>query len=220
MGNPGFGPLAKSRKGDERVSEILDVTLELLSKQGYAAISLANVARQANIAKANVQYYFPTRDQLLRSALEIQVEQLKGLWRKAAGGTDGDPWKKLFRVVDEDIAICKSDTRTALALEKWAYAARDGKAQDIFRGWHDWVTDLHADILAELRPDLSEHERQLLAVLITSLLEGMWPFFGRSRVRKPGMENFEQQLKQSLRNLIEGFHGARNDHATTHPADV
>ena len=196
---------SKSRKGEDRVNKILNATLELLSRHGYANITLGAVARQVGIATGHLQYYFPSRDDLLRNALVIQFDDLKLRWTRVASQHATDPWARLFAMIDEDIKLCRSPTRIALALEKWAYATRDVEANRISRRWFEWIVETHAETIAELRPELSGEERTQLATLVVSLLHGIWPFFGATRVQKPGLARFDAVLKQNIRNVVQGF---------------
>ena len=198
-------PQSKSRKGEDKVNKILSATLELLSRHGYADITLGEVARHVGMATGHLQYYFPSRDDLLRSALAIQLDDLKLRWSRIAQKQSADPWTRLFAMVDEDIKLCRSPTRIALALEKWAYATRDAEAGRISRRWFDWIVETHAETLTELRPELTREERTQLSTLVVSLLHGIWPFFGSTRVRKPGLAHFDVVLKQNLRSLVLGF---------------
>ncbi len=198
-------PQSKSRKGEDRLTKILDATLELLSENGYADITLGQVARRVGIATGNLQYYFPSRDDLLRSALTIQLDGLKHQWSDVVEAHPADPWARLFAMVDQDIALSRSPDRIALALEKWAFATRDAEANRISKGWFDWIVDTHAKTISQLRPDLDEAHRTQLATLVVSLLHGIWPFFGATKVRKPGLENFDAVLKQNVRNMITSF---------------
>ena len=202
---------AKSRKGDIRISEILSATLELLVDEGYSKISLAAVARRLGMSSGNLQYYFPTRDSLLRSALGMQFEDQKGLWDKSRAQAGDDPWTQLEHLIAEDIRLCRSKKRKALALEKWAYSTRDAQAQKIVKSWFEWILDRHAEIVAELRPDLPKNDVYGLAVMVTSMLNGIWPFFGPNRLRQPAFENLEYALNSSMRGLILGYVSADCD---------
>jgi len=204
-------PQSKSRKGDDRIAKILDATLELLSEKGYAEITLGQVARHVGIATGHLQYYFPSRDDLLRSALTIQLDDLKTRWSEVAEAHPNDPWARLFAMIDQDIELSRSPDRIALALEKWAYATRDAEANRISKGWFEWIVDAHADTIAELRPDLDDTSQTQLATLVVSLLHGIWPFFGAAKVRKSGLENYDSVLKQNVRIMITNFDPTTGD---------
>lgn len=50
---------------DVKVDEILAVADEILRRDGFAGLSLADVARRLGLARAAVYWYFPTKDDLL-----------------------------------------------------------------------------------------------------------------------------------------------------------
>ena len=60
-------------KGRAQIQKILTTTLDLLLRKGYSEVSFGDLSRSLSMAKGNIQYYFPTRDALLRSALLLRV---------------------------------------------------------------------------------------------------------------------------------------------------
>ena len=62
-----------SRKGQERSEAILDAAERLLVDEGHAALSLRGVAQRAGIRLGNLQYYFATREEIVRSCTEAFV---------------------------------------------------------------------------------------------------------------------------------------------------
>lgn len=57
-------------KGLQRRAEILDATMDILSRDGYSRTSLAEIGRAIGIDTANIIYYFPTREALLCEVLD------------------------------------------------------------------------------------------------------------------------------------------------------
>lgn len=55
--------------------QLLDVTERLMLTEGYAAVGIRRVAREAGVAPALVNYYFKTLDDLFLSALRRRAEQ-------------------------------------------------------------------------------------------------------------------------------------------------
>ena len=65
-GRPPLPPGELSR----RKQAILDATLRLVAAQGAAAVRLRDVARAAGVSVGSLQYYFDSRDQLVRAAFD------------------------------------------------------------------------------------------------------------------------------------------------------
>lgn len=192
-------------KGYERVAAILDCAIELLAEEGYAAVSLSEVARRTGIAKGNVQYYFATNAALMRGALKAQVAGLKAHWQSTLDEKYADAQAKLSKLIVTDIAISRSEKHKALALEKWAYANRDPEARVIVHEWYAWVIEAYRDVLSELRSDLSRKEVLQLAALMNALLEGSTPFFGRSRLRYAELAAMTGAIEQAVWALVTNY---------------
>jgi TetR/AcrR family transcriptional regulator, transcriptional repressor for nem operon len=54
---------------------LLDAVEQLMIEDGYAAVSYRAVAAQVGVVPSNVQYYFPTLDDLLVAAVRRRTEQ-------------------------------------------------------------------------------------------------------------------------------------------------
>ena len=56
-----------SGKGKKRISEIMEACKTVLIDKGYTQFSLRNIAREAGMHLSNLQYYFHTREELLKA---------------------------------------------------------------------------------------------------------------------------------------------------------
>lgn len=59
-----------------RRAQLIDATITLLARHGYAGTSLARIAGSAKISKATVLYHFPSKDAVVRAAYESVIEGL------------------------------------------------------------------------------------------------------------------------------------------------
>lgn len=68
----------RRRSGERgKREEILGAAIASVVAEGYARTSVSEVARRANVPRPLVQYYFPTRDLMLRAAISRILED----WR-------------------------------------------------------------------------------------------------------------------------------------------
>ena len=65
-----------TRKGAERVSEIVRAGAEILLEEGFSAVTKRRVAERVGIAHGNVGYYFPTRESLWRAVVDYEISEL------------------------------------------------------------------------------------------------------------------------------------------------
>ena len=80
---------ARRAKGRGRVRVILQVAFDLLGQGDLSEFSMRNVAARAGVDLKNVQYYFPTKRDLVRALLECLGHQ-HGEETSGASGTSPD----------------------------------------------------------------------------------------------------------------------------------
>jgi AcrR family transcriptional regulator len=56
-----------------RRAQLVDATIDLVARHGYAGTSLARIAEAARISKATVLYHFPSKDAVVRAAYESVI---------------------------------------------------------------------------------------------------------------------------------------------------
>lgn len=75
------GPYAK---GQERREEILRAAFDVLSRDGYAAASLAAIGRAIGLDSAHIVYYFPSREALLQEVLRDWDQRNRAMLEEGA----------------------------------------------------------------------------------------------------------------------------------------
>ena len=79
-----------------RMTAILDTAIEQLESGGYAALSVAAIARDLGVAQNAVYWYFPTKDHLFVAALQQMGHRVFAAKMRAGG----DWTARLLAVVD------------------------------------------------------------------------------------------------------------------------
>ena len=86
------GPRARQREQTRR--RLLTVARELFARQGYAAVSLEEIARTAAVTKGAVYHNFESKAELFRQVVEqVQGEVADRIG--AAADREPDPWQQL-----------------------------------------------------------------------------------------------------------------------------
>src|SRR5690349_2714490 len=85
---------------------ILDATFRRLVSEGYAALSVREIARDAGVNHALINYHFRSKDQLVIDVLDAMNQRL--LSRQAAMYDSGDgfaqKWASARRFYQDDLA--------------------------------------------------------------------------------------------------------------------
>ncbi|NKB38478.1 MAG: TetR family transcriptional regulator [Gammaproteobacteria bacterium] len=64
---------ATQKKGLSRLLSILDAARDIFMEQGYNSLTMRKVASKANISIGNLNYYYRTKEDLLRDLLEYVI---------------------------------------------------------------------------------------------------------------------------------------------------
>ena len=64
-------PTTRQRRREQTRGQILAAAVKVFARAGFEAASLAEIARQAGVKKALVQYHFSTKEQLWRDAATL-----------------------------------------------------------------------------------------------------------------------------------------------------
>lgn len=98
------GHKAAIREENERV--ILTAAEEVFAEYGFAGATTSRIAERAGIPKANLHYYFPTKESLYRRV----IDNIFTVWLEAAGSFDDcdDPVEALTRYIHTKMDISRS----------------------------------------------------------------------------------------------------------------
>ena len=95
---------AAIREVNERV--ILAAAERVFAELGFAGASTGRIAELAGVPKANLHYYFPTKESLYRRV----IDNIFSIWLEAAGSFDSfdDPVEALTRYIDTKMEISRA----------------------------------------------------------------------------------------------------------------
>lgn len=202
-GRPGATPVAITKKGAKRASQILSAALRVLAHEGQSALTLEGISSEVGIRKGNLQYYYPTRSDLLRAVLAEQVKRHKAEWLGAYDAAAADPVQRLRQMVRFELDINRDQTFLSQVREKWSLAGHDEGALALANDWNIWVTDRYAAAIGEIRPDLSKVSCRQTAVMVYSLLVGSAPFFDTHETLSSRRRGLDRRIEQTIMDMID-----------------
>ncbi len=102
---------------DERRQQIVEALFEVAARDGLAAATYRTIAAEAGIRPAQVQYYFPTKADLVSAALFVLGRRVvgRGLELMQRAGPDPSP-EVMIRAAVEGARPADDDTRRDLVL--------------------------------------------------------------------------------------------------------
>ncbi|WP_224387988.1 TetR/AcrR family transcriptional regulator [Pseudonocardia sp. ICBG1293] len=187
---PGPGREAGGSHGTR--GRILDAAWELIADHGYHRVRTADVARAAGTSPAAIHYHFPTRSELLDSALRHNV-RLAFDRQVAELDTVSDPRERLLRLIDlqlPDGALLRREW--SIWIQVWAESAIDPARRELYWDAYDrWYRSIAMTLDDGAAAGVFVAGRtEALADQLTALIDGlgiqvlaMTPRAGTDRMR-------------------------------------
>lgn len=98
--------ITNDQEPDERRIAIIRAVWQTIAANGMEAVSMRNVATAAGVSVGRIQYWFQTKDELLRASLETM---LSGAHRQYLVDTEGvDGREALWRLLGHAIPLAES----------------------------------------------------------------------------------------------------------------
>ena len=137
-------------KKEERLSQILLATINILSNEGAEKLSMRKVAKIANLSLSNLQYYYKDKDMLLSATVEFYFESCQKEVTQAIKilTAESTPTKEVFLEKVLNMLLIDGKTRDQILMfqEIWTLSARNKELQKAVETYYKtyclWLIDL------------------------------------------------------------------------------
>lgn len=187
-------------KGEAKRRQILDTAKSLLLEGGPSAVVLREVAIKLGITHSNVQYYYPTRHDLMVAVYDEELAKFTGNVERVAAGAMTRP-ARLSAVIDLGLALIRAPD-TAL----WRLMVGMVDHSPEMAALHRKECRLYEDrLVAELKviaPHLSAARRRSVARIIQAIIDGMSIQAIHDTKGDPVMRIVDNDIKRAISALI------------------
>ncbi len=179
---PKIRPEATAKAGrrhapaETRRRQLIAATVEALGQAGYAGLTIADIARRADLSTAMVFIHFESKEGLLLATLRHLATEYRDNWRDAVAAAGTAPAEQLRALVEADFTahICSSRTLNAWQAF-WTEAQHQTDYADCCRENHaeyrQLLEQLCARLTAEAYPEI---DARLAARAIDTCHMGLW----------------------------------------------
>ena len=192
----------RSGKGQHTALAILLAAEKLLVDEGYHNFSLRKVAATAGLTLGNLQYYFPTKDSLIKAMLDNCIQRYLDMFERLRSEAGSDPEEQFVAVISEILRDLNSKYTTVFFPEVWSLANHDDHATEFMDAMYEKYRLVLVEIIALVNPALSAEQHRRLAIFISSSMEGHTMFIGHKKPWKKETENIVAMATQSFLWLI------------------
>lgn len=172
---PSPGPRKASR--ELRRQQLIEATIGAIARKGYAALTLADVARTAGLSGGIVNFHFESKEKLLVETLRHLSEEYRQNWQRALAAAGPSPARRLAALLTADFndVVCTPDKLAA-----WSAFWAEAQNRPIYlehcgsndAEFHAAVHQIVSEIIAE--GGYGERDAGRIARALDALLEGLW----------------------------------------------
>src|SRR5436190_11051704 len=101
-------PPGRKASKDVRRQQLIEATIDVMARKGYAGTTIADVAKAAGLSSGIVNFHFDTKENLLVDTLKYLADEYRANWRAAldAAGPDAPEKLKALLWADFNPDIC------------------------------------------------------------------------------------------------------------------
>jgi AcrR family transcriptional regulator len=172
---------ATQQKGLARLLSILEAARKIFIEQGYASLTMRKVATKANISIGNLNYYYRTKEDLLRDLLEYVINPYLEEFERVRHDAGESPEKQLQAVLKFWIEDLATPETTAFFPECWALANHNPFVATLVDDLYIKARESLLDLIPQINPSLSDEESERLALYMCASMEGLTIFAGHEK---------------------------------------
>jgi len=185
-----------------RREQILEATLRVIGRSGRQAVTHRAVAEEAGVPLGSTTYYFESRDDLLRQALEHVAASEVGRYREREEELRKvqTPHELADKLIDELIHAAEDRIAYIAEYEIWLEAGRRPELREAAEAWCDASQRSVAVAMAAL----GSPDPPMDASLVVAAIDGLGE---RVLARKEDPAKAAKEFRPQLRRLIERLVG-------------
>ena len=192
-----------SRSADTHTA-ILDIALDLFSKNGYDATSVAEICQQAQVSKGAFYYHFASKQALFLTLLESWLDDLDQIFQLAGHQAQNIPDTLESMAGQTGVVFDELDRGFPILLEFWTQASRQPlywrKVVEPYRRYLDFFAGLiqkgmeEGSIQDGIEPKTAS--RLLMAVAMGLLLQASFD---------PDGADWDQTTRSGIKLILQGM---------------
>jgi TetR/AcrR family transcriptional regulator, regulator of biofilm formation and stress response len=181
-----------------RREQILEAALRVIGRAGVQAVTHRAVAEEANVPLGSTTYYFDSRDDLIRQALEYVAASEVERYGKRGDQlrTVESPDELADRLIDELVAAAQDRIAYIAEYELWLEAGRRPELREAAQNW----CDAEQRSVAIAMEALGSGDPATDASLVVAAIDGLGE---RVLAREDDPAEAAEEFRPELRRLIE-----------------
>jgi AcrR family transcriptional regulator len=184
-----------------RRQQIIDAARAILIREGVNGLVLRDIADQLKITHGNLQYYFPTKNDLLKAVFQDQASKYINLDREIKNRTSNIQ-DRIYAIVDTAIKELENES-TSLWFMLMSLSSQNKELADILAKANHYYEKILNEELREIVPEMPEKKRTNIAKLISMLLDGLSIKMIYEDPKGLDISTLKDEIKASIVSMID-----------------
>ena len=195
--------IAKSSKGEERREAIEAAARRMLLDEGYAGVSLRRIATKLGISVGNLQYYFPTKDDLVESVIIGETQKPIDLLGGIAWSPNDAP-KSIRQAVGSLLQYYASEAGRFYAIME-SLALHDARYAKLKADGYAHVLGHVEQLIGLVVPNLPADRAAGLARVLIALIDGASLQVQFARNEADSVDSLIVDVSSAIEHLLESW---------------
>jgi AcrR family transcriptional regulator len=200
---------ATQQKGLARLLTILDAARDIFTEQGYSNLTMRKVATKAGISIGNLNYYYRTKEDLLRDLLEYVINPYLEEFERAKDEAGESPEKQLRAVLTFWIEDLATPETTVFFPECWALANHNSFVAELIDDLYTKARQSLNDLIPQINPTLTQKETEQTALYMCAAMEGLTMFAGYEKPWSAQLGDLKQISINNFMDMIKNMKGSK-----------
>jgi AcrR family transcriptional regulator len=161
---------------DVRRQQLIDATIDVLARKGYAALTIADVAGAAGLSVGIVNFHFDSKDNLLAECLRHLSDEYTTNWKTALAAAEPNAARRLEALLLADFT---ADLFTPRNVAAWVSFRGESQGSPVYDEICAALDAEHEKMIEGLCAEIIQeggygHDPVLTARVFESLGDGLW----------------------------------------------
>lgn len=203
----GADPDSLRAQGLRTRNAIVRVARKALLEGGSLEFSLRAVALGAGISISNLQYYFPTRQAVLRAIIAPIIDAYLDDLKRALDRSVS-PRESLDALLDKALADARNAKDAALWWHFVSLASTDPECARMFDEWYDTLTRGIAELVRAVNPEMKTAASLHAASLLVAMADGLALQLSAGRRKRDYPRGLDTAFRAAVNHLVLGERAA------------
>ncbi|GAB3630043.1 TetR family transcriptional regulator [Pandoraea terrae] len=219
---PDSGPGAR-RNRELRLTQIILAARQTFQEDGYAGFATRSVAARVGITLGNLQYYFRTKEELLRAALQTHIGQIVSDYTAIARQSGVSAARRCSVLLERIFHDINETDLPKFLFEVRAFAQHEPYAAELVDDMYAEYRGTFAKLLSELHPTLTNEQSLARASVLVAQTSGLMIFAYYGGDSDKDYAEFVRMTGRSVKMIVglspqtleneARLHGSRNRQA-------